>query len=319
MTQLPLAPRRRALLAALAAAPLATPALLRAQGLPVLRVGNQKGGLRSLLDVSGQARDLPYRIEWSEFPAAAPLLEALNAHAIDAGSQGDLAFLSVFANGAPIKAVGATRHDPKSQAILVRGDSKAGSLADLRGKRIAGNRGGWGQYLVRAALKREGIAPEEITLVPLGPVDAALAFRSGAVDAWAIWEPYISIELAGFGARVLVDGTGLTPTVNFISVHDAVLRDKRALVQDLLLRQQRGFAWALDHIPEFARSTSELTRIPEPMLRRAYEVQRTRSVPIDAPLVAELQAASDLAVEFGVFSRPVRVQDALDTSFGLTG
>ena len=44
-----------------------------------LRVGDQKGGNRSLLEISGFARDLPYRIEWSEFPAAAPILEALNA------------------------------------------------------------------------------------------------------------------------------------------------------------------------------------------------------------------------------------------------
>ena len=71
------APRRRVLLAA--AALLATPAILRAQSLPVLRVGNQKGGVRSLLEASGQDKGAPYRLEWSEFPAAAPLLEALNA------------------------------------------------------------------------------------------------------------------------------------------------------------------------------------------------------------------------------------------------
>jgi len=46
-----------------------------------LRVGDQKGGNRSLLEISGYAKDLPYKIEWSEFPAAAPILEALNAGA----------------------------------------------------------------------------------------------------------------------------------------------------------------------------------------------------------------------------------------------
>jgi len=33
-----------------------------------LRVGDQKGGNRSLLEISGYAKDLPYKIEWSEFP-----------------------------------------------------------------------------------------------------------------------------------------------------------------------------------------------------------------------------------------------------------
>ncbi|MFC3126556.1 ABC transporter substrate-binding protein [Pseudoroseomonas globiformis] len=306
---------RRSLLLG-AAAVLAAPAISRAQT-PVLRIGNQKGGLRSLIEASGQGKDLPYRIEWSEFPAAAPLLEALNAGAIDLGTQGDLAFLSVFANGAPIRAIGATRADAASQAILVPGQSTARTIADLRGRKVAANRGGWGQYLLRAALKREGIPHGEVTQVPLGPADASLAFRSGAVDAWVIWEPYNSIEIEGFGARILADGTGLTPTVSLLSVNEAALRDKRPLLTDFVRRNERGWAWAQENIPAFARSTSELTRIPEAMLRRAYTVQKTRAVPLDAALAAELQVAADQSVEFGVMARTIRVADAVDTGFTL--
>ena len=85
-----------------------------------LRVGDQKGGNRSLLEIAGLAKDLPYKIEWSEFPAAAPILEALNAGALDVGYTGDLSFLTVYAAGAPIKAIGGTRSDARTQAILVR-------------------------------------------------------------------------------------------------------------------------------------------------------------------------------------------------------
>ena len=60
-----------------------------------LRVGDQKAGLKALLEVSGQTKDLPYKIQWSEFPAAAPILEALNTEALDVGYTGDLAFLTV--------------------------------------------------------------------------------------------------------------------------------------------------------------------------------------------------------------------------------
>jgi ABC-type taurine transport system substrate-binding protein len=78
---------------------------------------------RAALEIAGLAKDLPYRIEWSEFLAAAPILEALNAGALDFGYTGDLAFLTVYAAGAPIKAVGGTRSDARTQAILVRQDS----------------------------------------------------------------------------------------------------------------------------------------------------------------------------------------------------
>ena len=71
----------------------ATTASALAADTVTLRVGDQKGGNRSLLEIAGLARDLPYKIEWSEFPAAAPILEALNAGALDVGYTGDLAFL----------------------------------------------------------------------------------------------------------------------------------------------------------------------------------------------------------------------------------
>src|SRR4051812_25592303 len=99
-----------------------------------LRVGDQKGGNRSLLDISGFGKDLPYKIQWSEFPAAAPILEALNAGALDVGYTGDLAFLSVYANGSPIKVIGGVRANADTQAILVRQDSPIKTAADLKGK-----------------------------------------------------------------------------------------------------------------------------------------------------------------------------------------
>jgi sulfonate transport system substrate-binding protein len=302
---------RRALSAS-AATFLAAPAL--AQSTPILRIGNQKGGLRSLLEASGVGRDLPYRIEWSEFPAAAPLLEALNAGALDLGYQGDLAFLTVFASGAPLRGIGVARPSPAGQGILVR-DPAIRSVADLRGKRIAGNRGGWGQYLIRAALKREGIAPGEVTINFLPPTDALLAFRSGAVDAWAIWEPYISVEIQQFEARTLVDGQGLTPSIMFVSAHEQAIRDKRPVLADFLRRFAAGWDWAHTHIPEYAAYNSALTRIPELALRRAYEIEATRAAPLDEAVLREFQAAADNAVEYGLLQRRIDVTRSVDLGF----
>jgi sulfonate transport system substrate-binding protein len=109
-----------------------------------LRVGDQKGGNRSLLEIAGLTKDLPYRIEWSEFPAAAPILEALNAGALDVGYTGDLSFLTVYAAGAPIKAIGGTRSDARTQAILVRQDSPIKTAADLKGQETGRNARGLG-------------------------------------------------------------------------------------------------------------------------------------------------------------------------------
>ena len=56
-----------------------------------LYAGDQKGGSKVVLTAAGKLTGLPYRIEWSSFPNAAPLLEALNAGAIDTGIGGRVA------------------------------------------------------------------------------------------------------------------------------------------------------------------------------------------------------------------------------------
>ncbi len=58
-----------------------------------LRIADQKGGMRSQLEAANALQNLPYDIKWAEFPAAAPLAEALNAGAVDAGIIGDAPLL----------------------------------------------------------------------------------------------------------------------------------------------------------------------------------------------------------------------------------
>src|ERR1700757_3756188 len=55
----------------------------------VLRVGDQKGNAQAVMEAAGVLKEVPYRVEGKEFAAAAPLLEALGAGAIDTGLVGD--------------------------------------------------------------------------------------------------------------------------------------------------------------------------------------------------------------------------------------
>ena len=281
----------------------------------VLRVGDQKGGNRSLLEISGLARDLPYKIEWAEFPAAAPILEAINAGSLDVGYTGDLSFLTVYAGGAPIKAIGGTRSDAKTQAILVRKDSPIKSAVDLKGKRLAGTRGGWGQFLIDATQEKAQIRLEDATFAPLGPVDAKIALLAGSIDAWAVWEPYISYATLKDKARVVADGEGLTPTITFIVASDTAIATKRAALQDFVNRLNQARLWSLDHVADYARSTAELTKLPEDVLLAAYQAQRTTPIVIDDVVVTEVQAASDRATRYGILSRTLDVSKAVDRSF----
>jgi sulfonate transport system substrate-binding protein len=302
-----------ALIAAAFGAALATSAF--AADPVTLRIGDQKGGNRSLLEAAGQAKDLPYKIVWSEFPAAAPILEALNAGALDVGHTGDLAFLSIYAAGSPIKAIGGVRANANTQAILVRNDSPIQTAADLKGKRLAGTRGGWGQFLIDATLEKAGYKTSDATFASLGPVDAKIALVAGSIDGWAVWEPYVSYAVLKDNARVVADGAGLTPTLTFIVASDQAIATKREAIADFLQRLNKARNWSRAHVEEYAKNTAELTKLPEDVLARAYKAQDNRPIAIDDGVVKEFQEASDRATRYGIIGKPVDVSKAVDRSF----
>ncbi|MFX7776447.1 ABC transporter substrate-binding protein, partial [Acinetobacter baumannii] len=86
--------------------------------------------------------------------------------------------------------VGATVPRPYVEAILVKDDSLQ-KPAQLKGKRIALNKGSNVHYFLVKLLEKHGLQYCDVTPVWLAPADARAAFERGSVDAWAIWEPYL--------------------------------------------------------------------------------------------------------------------------------
>ncbi|MCJ2068903.1 ABC transporter substrate-binding protein [Methylobacterium sp. J-030] len=287
----------------------------------VLRVGDQRGNARALMEAAGVLDGLSYRLDWSEFPAAAPLLEALNAGAIDAGGVGDAPFTFAAAAGVPVKAILAFRNRQDGLAILVLKDSALRTVSELKGTRIATNRGSIGHQVVLAALEEAGLPVDSVTFSFLPPADAKIALASGAVDAWATWEPYTSTaELAGL-VRVIRDGNGITPGLSFAVASDDAIRTKRALLADFGARLARARAWALKDPAPYAAVWSKLIGLPESVPLRWFGRAAYRVVPIDAEVIAGEQRNIDLYVRSGLIpkARAPRAEAILDTSFSQTG
>src|SRR5437868_13981220 len=137
----------------------------------ILRVGDQKGNSQAVMQAAGVLKDVPYRIEWKEFVAAAPLLEALGAGAIDTGLVGDAPFTFAAAANVPVKAIAAIRQSRDGLAILVPEASAIRSFDDLRGKKIATGRGSVGHLLILAALEARGWTADDVKIVFLAPSD----------------------------------------------------------------------------------------------------------------------------------------------------
>ncbi|WP_324743069.1 hypothetical protein U8326_06435 [Tsuneonella sp. CC-YZS046] len=104
--------------------------------LPVLRVGlPNKAGNRALLEAANELKDLPYRIEWSEFNATPALLEAMRSGAVDLGQGGSTALILESGNAASgkLRVIAASNkikiEKGKTKILLLRtGQAKQGVI-----------------------------------------------------------------------------------------------------------------------------------------------------------------------------------------------
>ena len=283
----------------------------------VLKAGDQKGGLRALLEAANELQGLSYEIQWTEFPAAAPLAEALNAEAVDFGPIGDAPLIFALASGARVKAFAVNRSDPYGTAVLVRPDSPLKTAADLRGKRIATNRGSIGHYVALKALESAGLKPDANTFRFLPPPDAKLALTQGAVDAWATWEPYTAMAETAGHARVLVNGRGLSSGLSFLAATDTALAKKRSLLQDFGQRVERAQRWSYQHVPEYSAALARVIGIAPEAARLQFERRAQRWIATDVQVLADQQRTADFYLEAGLLKQRLDVKSTFDAGFSL--
>ncbi|BEU99941.1 ABC transporter substrate-binding protein [Novosphingobium olei] len=281
-------------------------------GASTLRVGSQKGGTKALMLASGALDGAPYKIEWSDFPAAQNLLEAIGSDAVDVGLVGDGPFQFAYQSGSPARAVAAmkaTSREPGALAVIVGKTSPARSIRDLAGKRIATTRGSIGHYLVLRALAEAGLKPDAVKLTFLSPSDSKAALQTGAIEGWSTWVPYTAAALAE-GARIVVDGRQFSQGVAFDVASASAVAQKRAILADFLAREAKALAWSNDHGAEYAKILSAETGLPLPVATATVRLNSRLRVPIDAPLIAQQQVILDTFRNAGEFVSPRPIKDA---------
>jgi sulfonate transport system substrate-binding protein len=281
----------------------------------VLRIGIQKYGSLVLLKERGTLEErlggLGWRVTWTEFPAGPQLLEALNVGAIDFGTTGEAPPIFAQAAGADLLYVGHEPPAPAGEAILVHADSAIAGVKDLKGRKVALNKGSNVHYLLVRALEAAGLAYGDIEPVYLPPADARAAFERGAVDTWVIWDPFLAAAQAATGARTLIDGAGLVSNHQFYLAARPFAEAQAALVRAILEDLAAVDRWAAANTAEAAALFGPRLGIPAPVLevalaRMGYGVQ-----PLGEVVVAEQQRIADTFHRIGLLPKPINVRDAV--------
>ncbi|NTF96043.1 ABC transporter substrate-binding protein [Rhizobium rhizogenes] len=290
----------------LSAAPLT--AALAAQDLSkvTLRIGDQTGATRAKLEAAGLLKDVPYTIEWSVYPAAVNLHEALKADAVDIGSAADSPTVSAIAGGSKIKVVANFSNGGLGTALLVPANSPIKTIADLKGKTISPTtRGSVAHYLTVGVLKKAGLTSSDVKLAFLAPTDASAAFQAGSIDVWGTWSVYEARAIGSLKARVLIDGQGINTGNTVVSATDSALADpgKVAAIADFADRIERGYKWSLDNKQAYIDFYAGFAKQDKSIIEGTYDAEAAyQRVPLDDKFVASLQNVFATWKEAGVLS-----------------
>ncbi len=279
-----------------------------------LRIGYQKSSVN--LMVTRERRLLEPRLpgtslKWVEFPAGPQILEALSVGSLDFGFTGDTPPVFAQAAGKDIWYVGLEPPKPANSAILVPKNSPIQALADLKGRRIGFQKGSSAHYLVVRTLDKAGLQWSDITPLYLTPSDARAAFEKGALDAWAIWDPYYAAAEVDGSARVLSNGQGLSSNNSFY-LGSKALTQQPAVLRALFAALSEADAWTKANLPQTAKFLSEATGVPLAGTIRFLARRTSGPVTVLKPAdIADQQRVADAFSRLGLIPRPLRVADAV--------
>lgn len=280
-----------------------------------LRIGYQKFGNLGMLKARQSLEDRfsqqGVTVLWSEFPAGPQLLHALQNNEIDFGATGEVPPILAQAQNSSLIYVAYEPPSPHSVAMVVAQDSPIYHCSDLRGKRIAVNRGSNVHYLLLQMLDEHGLTLDDVRVnytplrYPLTPSD----FHS--VDAWMMWDPLLSDAQLSGDMRIIEDGHGKVLNQQFyLSRRDFAQRSADLLKIVLDELKQTGIFIAT-HPENAAQLLSQELGLPQASLALALSRRQHEPRAINTTVVRDQQTIADRFYALGLLSKAIKIREAI--------
>lgn len=281
-----------------------------------LRIGFQKSSINFAITKQQKLLEQEFpnaKVTWNEFPAGPQILEALAVGSIDVGVTGDAPPVYAQAAGKPLYYIAYETAKPLASAILIPKGSSLKQLADLKGKRIALQKGSSAHFLLVQAVRKAGLKWSDIQPIWLTPADARAAFQKGAVDAWAIWDPYYASTELEDQAKVLATGKNLSPNYTFYLAAPNFVQQHPQAVTGLLKQINQADRWVQQHQSETADLIGKSTGL-KPAVSSLFVQRRPRpsaAAPLNAKVIAEQQQLADIFTQQGIIPNSIRIKQAV--------
>ena len=281
-----------------------------------IRIGYQKAASTLVLlkahgTLEKNLAPLNVEVKWLEFAAGPQLLEGLNLGSIDFGYVGEVPPVFALAAGAPLVYTAYELPTPEAEGILVSKDSPIRTVADLKGKKIAFNKGSDVHWLVVKALADAGLKYSDVQPAYLAPADARAAFQNGAIDAWAIWDPFFVAAQRQLGARVLTTAKGIVNRHQYF-VSTRSFSEKNAEIVKILMQQLGEVGqWVRDNYAQAANELAPIQGLDPEIIEASLRHYEHIYKPIDDAVLADQQRIADTFYELKLIPQKLTVRDAV--------
>ena len=248
-------------------------------------------------------------MEWKEFAAGPPLLEALNTGAIDLGPVGESPPIFAQAAGADLVYAASIVSNPKGSGILVKEDSPIQTVADLKGRNVAFAKGSSATLLITQLLEKAGLKYSDIQPIYLAPADARGALVQGSADAWVIWDPFFAAGETGIKSRVIADGEGVNKIGGYY-ISSRKFATERPQVLKAILEEIRDLeVWSEKNRDELAKILTEALKLDAAAVQKSVQRRQFGLGPVTDNLLAEQQKVADLYYQLKLIPKQINVRD----------
>ncbi|WP_107840857.1 ABC transporter substrate-binding protein [Metasolibacillus meyeri] len=279
-------------------------------GLTLLAVAKEKGWFEE------EFEKLNAKVEWHDFQSSVPLLEGLVSNRVDFSFIGDGTVVTGKAANMPFTVISTIGLQGNQNSVIVKKDSPIQSIADLKGKTIAIAKGSSAHIFLIKALEANNLTLADVKLVELQPDEGYSAFTTDKVDAWGIWDPYVTTEIQADRARILesVETMGIVAPAVMIG-RDQFIQEHPELTEAYLRVYQKTVDWVNANKEETATLLAELKQMDGDLVQTLVDYTQYINTPVTNEVEKSMQATADILLDTATIKDEVDISKVYDNTY----
>ncbi|WP_284638616.1 aliphatic sulfonate ABC transporter substrate-binding protein [Paenibacillus silviterrae] len=255
-------------------------------------------------------------VKWSEFASGPPHFEALTAGRIDFGAVGGTPVVSGQTGGVDFKAIAVTSDGKKGNMIVIPKNSPIKELKDLKGRKVGVAKGSSAYNFLYMAIDRAGLKGDDVKVIQLQPDEARPALDSGAIDAWAVWDPYATTAVHQTGAKFLATGQDLNINApSFLIARTKFTKEHPELTVLFLKTYEEARTYFVSHLDEVVEDISKAQKLDKAITAEVLK----NAEPILSPAIPEYakahQEQADFLYSVGAINKKLDTSQVIDNTF----